>query len=320
MARINHPLFQRKTTESSQGTIFHLITVEIPDNPPLNIVDSNCDITFGGQIYSKFPVSYSGTSMSSDGSIDKATVTVANPGRIFQYFVNDFRALRGTRITIKTTYESFVDFIYTFGSDGSVSTQVNPGADSTAYLEDAFVVDSYTSNETAIVFNLDPVVDFNIRLPRIGFNSNVCRFRYKDPKTCMYSGPLTTCKKTLDDCKLHFYEKADAGLTTIAAGSDVAVTTLPVTPEAGKDSLLIGSTFYKILSVIEGTPLTNQPTSTLGDGRKVVYRRVVYQGVNLKLAAVVPGGASGQGKIVTPNHERYGGFPGVPSGVRRIRL
>lgn len=319
MPRINHPLFQRKTTEQAQDRLLHLIKVEIPNNSPLYIVDSNCDISFGGQVYSKFPVQYSGTTMSSDGSIDKATVTVANPGRVFQYFVNDFKALRGTRVTIKTTYESFVDFIYTFGADGSVTQVANGAKDSTAYLEDAFVVDSYTSNETAIVFNLDPVVDFNIRLPRVGFHSNVCRFRYKDPKTCMYTGALTTCKKTLDDCKLHYFEVANAGATTVSLGSNIAVTTNPVIPFPG-DFLQIGTGLYEIVTVIGGTKLVNQPTATTADGHKIVYPREVWQGTSLKLSAAVAGGASGTGKLLRGNHERFGGFPGVPSGVRRIRL
>ena len=319
MARINHPLFQKKTTESSQSKLLHLIEIEIPDNPTLRIVDSNCDISFGSVVYSKFPVQYSGTTMSSDGSIDKATLTVANPGRVFQHYVNDFKALRGTRVSVKTTYESFADFTYTFGADGSVTPQANGLADSTAYIEDAFVVDSYTSNETSIVFNLDPIVDFNIRLPRTAFNSNVCRFRYKDPRTCMYSGNLSTCKKTLDDCKLHLFEVVDAGSTTIAAGGSIATTTNVVAPIAG-DFLTIGSEVFEIEGVIEGSPITNQPTSTTTDGHIVVYRRLVYQGVNIQLASVSTLGVSGIGKIYKGNHERFGGFPGVPSGVRRIRL
>lgn len=318
MPRINHPLFQRKTTEAAQDRLVHLIKVEVPNNPSLFIVDSNHDITYAGQLYSKFPVQYSGTTMSSDGSIDKATLTVANPGRVFQYYVNDFKVLRGTRITIKTTYESFLDFIYTFEADGSVTTQGNAGADSTAHLEDVFVVDSYSSNESAIVFNLDPVVDFNIKLPRVSFNSNVCRFRYKDPRTCMYSGTLPSCKKTLDDCKLHYYEKEDAGTATIAAGSTSAYTTIPVKAIAG-DFLLIGTQFFKIEATI-GTASINTAPLITSDGHKVVYKPVVYSGTQLKLAEAVTNGASGPAKIVTPNHERFGGFPGVPSGVRRIRL
>ena len=319
MARINHPLFQKKTTESSQGTLLHLIEIEIPGNPILRIVDSNCDISFGSVVYSKFPVQYSGTTMSSDGSIDKATLTVANPGRVFQYYVNDFKSLRGTRVSIKTTYESFADFIYTFGTDGTVSAEANGLADASAYIEDAFVVDSYPSNESAIVFNLDPVVDFNIRLPRVAFSSNVCRFRYKDPRTCMYTGSLPTCKKTLDDCKLHLFEVVDAGVTTVGAGSSIATTTNAVTPNPG-DFLTIGSEVFEVEGVIEGSPITNQTTSTTTDGHKMVYKRIVYSGTSIQLASASTLGVSGVGKIGRGNHERYGGFPGVPSGVRRIRL
>jgi len=194
--------FREEANASEQTQLFRLITLVIAEGNVLQICDSNYDVTFGGVVYSKFPVSVKDMTLSSDGTVERASVTVANVSREMEYEVETNKGLQGCRVSVKKVYAKFLDFIYTIEDDGSITTSANPLADYTAYIEDEFIIDSYKSNESVIVFDLLPVCDFVAKVPRGRFNSNTCSWRYKSPE-CNYSGALPTCAKTLQACREH---------------------------------------------------------------------------------------------------------------------
>lgn len=231
-------LFAQEIAAESQSQLFHLIQVEgiqsvdpntqeVTTEEPLYLVDSNYDVTYQGVTYVRFPMKFSGVSVSSDGTIDKANITVANVERTLMRYVELYDGLAGCRVTVLTVYERFLDYTYTVhmadtvaGSGwydanhiaitpgtsvgaGTVTHVANGGADPTACLSDEFLIDSYTANEQAIVFQLDAVVDFEIKTPRRRFTPWSCYWKYKDPTTCGYVGSLPTCKKSLADCAAH---------------------------------------------------------------------------------------------------------------------
>lgn len=198
------PLFSEETNKPSQNKLFHLVTLILPDpEPNFCIVDSNYDVKFDAITYTRFPVKFSGAELNSDGSISKASITAANVSREIMYYVEQYNGLRNCRVYIKTVYENALDEIYTPQPDGSVIVEPNTAANNTAFIEDEYLIDTYTATEQAVVFQLDPIIDLEIRLPRRRYMTDSCYFLYKDPDTCKYSGVLPTCDKTLAACREH---------------------------------------------------------------------------------------------------------------------
>lgn len=200
------PLFAQETEKPTQNRLFHLIRLQLPDpEPPLDIADSNFDVKFDGITYLKFPCKYSPADQNSDGSISKASIVVANVARDLMYYIEKYNGLRNCRISIKTVYENALDEKYFPQPDGSVIVEPNEG-NNTAYIEDEYNIDTYSANEQTIAFQLDPIIDLEIRIPRRRYMVDGCYWKYKDAKTCKYpvNGALagTTCGKTLAECRL----------------------------------------------------------------------------------------------------------------------
>lgn len=194
--------FREESNAYEQSKLFRLVTLTITPENVLYLVDSNYDVTFGARLYTRFPLSVKDMTLSADGTVERAQITVANVSREIEYEVENNKGLRGCRVTVKKVFEKFLDFTYTVGEDGTITPSANTLADSTAYIEDEFLIDAYTSNDQVIVFDLLPVCDFLAKTPRRRYTSNTCSFRYKSPE-CGYAGALPTCQKTLQDCRTH---------------------------------------------------------------------------------------------------------------------
>lgn len=190
MSRELTPLFREEAAKNEQGQLFHLISfIDIPTLPTptdINIVDNNDDVAFGGVLYQKFPVTFNGVAVTGSGEINKASIVLANPSRIFQAYLQQFQGLRGIQVEVKTVFEKFLD------------TGSSP--DAYSCLSDYFVVDSYTATDQVIQLQLDPICDFNIKIPRRRYSS-ICYWRFKDADTCMYAGADLNCTKDLIACR-----------------------------------------------------------------------------------------------------------------------
>lgn len=201
-------LFKEEITKQQQSQIFHLISIDI-DSDGANVlgvqrlVDANHDVMFDGDNYYSFPCRISGNSVTTTGEVSTTTLTIANPERIFQSLLATHNGLRRRLVTVLTVYAKFVDKIYSISSDGVVTEADNPDKDTTAFIENTYYIEGFSSTAESIVFTLGATADLTIKLPRGRFNPRSCRFDYKDPETCGYAGTLPTCKKDIADCKLH---------------------------------------------------------------------------------------------------------------------
>jgi len=170
----------------------------------LNVADSNYDVEYAGVNYIRFPISISETTVSADGSIDRASMSVANVTREIMYYVEMYNGLVNRKVVVRTVFARFLDKLYTPQIDGTTTETDNPEKDPNAYIKEEFLIDTYNANEKVVVFTLDPVVDLEVKIPRRRYmDSNSCTFRYKDPETCKYAGALSTCYKNLESCKAH---------------------------------------------------------------------------------------------------------------------
>lgn len=279
-------LFAPETTKSEQDRIFRLVTIDIPSGSTLRVVDNNENVVYGAVTYNKFPIKFSEISVTNDGTINKASLLVANPSRVFQADLENYNGLRGAKVSVKAVFSKFLD------------SGTSP--DPTAYVEDFFIIDSYSANETTITFQLDPIADLEIQVPRRRFSATSCYFRLGDPDTCGYSGPLTSCKKTLEDCKVHYTFTYSTGSASMALGAST------VTFSGGTDLITAGATVgdtiqfsptvsFRITSVTNSTTLVTSEVSTTNF---VNTNYTIYRG----------------------NQRRFGGFPGINSGARRITI
>lgn len=199
-------LYLAEANAPEQSEQIHLVTLLVPNEPPLQLATSNYDVQFGGDIYLAFPLSFKSFEQHSDGTISKAEVTIANISREIMYYVEAYNGLRGTRLVVKTVFARFLDYVYSVDAAGVVTQAENPEADPTAYVEEEFVIDSYTANEQTVVFQLNPVIDFDVPLPRRRFTTNSCYWRlYRgpdcDPDGAIDGTAFPSCDKTFKDCK-----------------------------------------------------------------------------------------------------------------------
>lgn len=205
--RIGHTIMLNKALDEdvSSAVVFQALAV----------CDSNFPLTFDGVVYSQFPISLSDLSSFSDGSIDTATLTVANVSREMMYYVESLDGLRGRTVYIKSVFERFLDFKYTVSPDGTLTITDNPEADPDSCVDDFFRIDSYTANESTVVFQLEPSANLSVKIPIRKFTSDCCTWKYRDPTTCCFDidaflaenitfsrEDIIVCRKQLSDCEL----------------------------------------------------------------------------------------------------------------------
>jgi len=217
-------LFTTETEKSTQCALFHLVTVLLPEpEEPMYLVDSNYDVTFGGQLYTRFPLKWAPAEQNDDGSISKSAMTIANVDRVFMYYLDAYNGLRNCRVSVKTVYANALDYIYTPLADGTVSITSNLPADGgtandKAYIEDEGLIDTYTATEQTISFQLDPVIDLDIRLPRRRYMVDSCYWKYGDADTCKVNRTSypELCPKTFAGCKARNNEHNFGGFPGIS--------------------------------------------------------------------------------------------------------
>ncbi|BCS54043.1 hypothetical protein [Geobacter sp. SVR] len=322
------PLFAEETAQASQSRLFQLITLYITtadgDIEEFNIADSNFPIAYthktaSGEYtvtYAAFPVKFAGATISSDGTIDKATISVANVSREIMSYIEDSKGLQGSKVAVKTVYEKFLDFIYTVNPDGTVDEVENSEANSSAYLEEEYQIDTYQATEQLVNFTLDPIIDLEIKVPRRRFMVDTCYWTYMDPHTCKYEGQTVL------------------GNVTVYGGSSFSVNAV----NGVKWQPVIGTKFSfeddpsAVFTVSSVTYKGGTRSATVTTGGKTVYKPVVsadglLTGPNVTRSGDVILHTSSE-KVcektlaacqLRKNEANFGGFPGI-SGSRRIFL
>lgn len=208
-----------ETRKATQAQLLHLVTLILPaPEPPLHLVDSNFNVIYDGIEYVRFPLQWNPADMNSDGSVSKSSITIANVARELMYYVEQYNGLKMCRVLIKTVYENVLDEVYTPQADGTILSTPNPKKNNTAYIEDEFYIDTYSATEQTIVFQLEPIIDLEIRLPRRRFMQDSCYWVYGDSTTCRANTTTypTPCGKTLSDCKARNNEANFGGFPGIS--------------------------------------------------------------------------------------------------------
>jgi phage-related protein len=78
----------------------------------------------------------------------------------------------------------------------------NQLADTDAYIEEQYFIDSYISSEDAVEFTLSSKFDvLDIVIPAGTYLRGYCRWKFKSTE-CAYAGAETSCNKTLARCRV----------------------------------------------------------------------------------------------------------------------
>lgn len=141
-------------------------TPEVTGEDDLYLAEYDADVNYfkdtsTAQTYTVFPLHAKGIDENATGHLSGLNISIANASREIQAFLELRDGLRGRKVTIR---QVFADFL----------------ADSTAYIEDIYYIDSVTSNEAVVQFKLVTKLDvMELELPRRRYSRNHCQWVYK---------------------------------------------------------------------------------------------------------------------------------------------
>lgn len=175
------------------------------------------DVVWQGETYQRMPVEIDGVEQNSKGTLPRPTVRISNMTGVLSSLITTLSDLIGAKVTRKRTLVKYLDAV-------NFAAGVNPTADPTAsWPDETFYIEQKTA-ETAqfIEWQIVSALDCQgMKLPRRLIQATVCGWDYnkrgQTGQGCNYAGNLTTCGKTLNDCKKHF--SPSTGLISLAVTS-----------------------------------------------------------------------------------------------------
>lgn len=173
--------FKSEKNKSANQPIF-LYTLHAYDGTNnLTLAEYDANVTYLGVTYTAFSIKHDQVSDNSKSEIDTLKVTVANVNRVFQSYLETYD-LRGKKVTIRLVW-------------------ANQLADTDAYIDFVYYIDSYTATDETVEFTLMGRLDIlDAKLPYGKYNRNYCRWKFKSTE-CGYAGAQTTCDKTKQTCR-----------------------------------------------------------------------------------------------------------------------
>ena len=167
-------------------------------------------VVWRGQEYLPFPIQAEGFSQSSDGTMPRPTLRVANiKGLVSQILLTD--DITGYKVVRRMTMAKFLDAVNFIGGK-------NPSADpESEYPQEIFFVSQRKAETKSMVeFELASVLELdNVQLPLRQIIQNACTWQYRSAQCGYTGGPCATihdtptsdpaqdqCGKRLSSCKL----------------------------------------------------------------------------------------------------------------------
>lgn len=184
----------------SEKMYFHAGTNELHEN-----------IVWQGMTYLAMPIQVEGFDVSSQGTLPRPKVTIANVQGLFSALIRKYDDLIGMKLIRKRTFARYLDAVNF--KDG------NPTADpNVAFPDDLWYVDQKTEEtKYTITWELASAFDLQgVQLPRRQIIQNYCQWKYRGGE-CGYDGlpydindkPCTShaddkCAKKLSSCRVRF--------------------------------------------------------------------------------------------------------------------
>jgi lambda family phage minor tail protein L len=160
------------------------------------------DLIWNGNTYLALPIEADGFSYSGNGQLPRPTLKVANVmGTITALLLTLPAGLEGARVTRLRTHARYLDAVNFPGDVNPLGTP-DPTAE---YPREVYFIDRRKGESRELVeFELAAAFDLaGVRAPKRQVLASICPWVYKSAE-CSYSGSLSTCTKTLADCRTHF--------------------------------------------------------------------------------------------------------------------
>lgn len=184
-----------KNKVSTDGVYLLLLTIQYKQEEPIRLVLNNEKITFKGVDYYPYYFSLSEVKQTST-ELPSCTLIVSN--------------ITGTISRILETYDG--------ASGGKVTVAViNTNISDEILQEEHFVIAGATAKKDYVSIKLGCGASLDRRYPNVRIMKDWCPFKFKGVR-CGYKGPLTTCNKTLTDCRERGNNTRFGGEPTIPQG------------------------------------------------------------------------------------------------------
>ena len=182
-------LKQEKNSLGSANPWLILLDITLPDTTVIRLTRNNEDITFQSNIYTAANFEIDATEEDSKGVIPSVTLRVCDMMQSLETYLQAQKGATGSTVLFRV---------------------VNAGHLAEDYADLELQLEFITTKSKAgwIAFNLGIPSPFRKRLPMYKTRGNFCnwvRGYNASPRwaECGYAGGLTTCKGTLEDCRLH---------------------------------------------------------------------------------------------------------------------
>lgn len=184
-----------KNKVSTDGVYLLLLTIQYKQEEPIRLVLNNEKITFKGVDYYPYYFSLSEVKQTST-ELPSCTLIVSN--------------ITGTISRILEIYDG--------ASGGKVTVAViNTNISDEILQEEHFVIAGATAKKDYVSIKLGCGASLDRRYPNVRIMKDWCPFKFKGVR-CGYKGPLTTCNKTLTDCRERGNNTRFGGEPTIPQG------------------------------------------------------------------------------------------------------
>jgi lambda family phage minor tail protein L len=173
----------------------------------------SANITWQGNVYTRFPIQASGFEVSAQGSLPRPRLRASNVLSVITTLLLELDDLAGAAVYRKRTLKKYLDAV---NFEGGVNLDADPDAH---FVDDKYYVDrKITENRDVVEFELSAAMDLaGISVPRRQVIANLCSWEYRGGE-CGYTDTRyfkaddseTTdstqdkCGKRLSSCKKRF--------------------------------------------------------------------------------------------------------------------
>jgi phage-related protein len=169
-----------KNRVSQDSAWLTLLELVLNESESIRIVANTEDITWNGQTWTAYPFEID-TVQQTKNEIPNIPVKLSNVTGVLERIVEQYNGFTDHEVILRVINSKY-------------SSNTIPE------LEEHFTVNSVSTDSEFAVFNLGGAQAIVTRFPFRRVSKDWCQYRYKDPE-CAATSPLTTCAKTLKECR-----------------------------------------------------------------------------------------------------------------------
>jgi len=182
---------EEKNKLATDSVFLICLEIEIPGiDETVRVVRNNEDLVWKGETWAAFPFELDEIGDSSKGEVPQVNVRVSNVSRALEAYLYEYDTYCKVSGFEPITVKIYVVNTKVIQADGNAEPEV----------EHEFELKQPRTDSKWVTFILGAANPFNRRFPRNRIIKNFCRYRFMDTR-CGYTGPATSCDKTLTMCR-----------------------------------------------------------------------------------------------------------------------